>query len=264
MSARTLAAAADANLAVHFTWVQRQTAGMRALRGEDLVLTDGGRTCDTFNAICGARLSPDSAGARIADAIAWFGGRPFSWWVGPGDAPEDLGARLQAAGLEAAETELAMAVPLSRLRPVDVAPDGLRIRRVSTPEELADFARVTASHWTPPDPEVVHFYDAAAPILLARDCPLRLYVGYAGNEAVAGSELTVGGGVAGLFGISTLAPHRRRGYGSAMTARPLLDARDEGLEDGVLQASAYGAGVYSRIGFERFGEITEYKPAGRT
>ena len=45
-----------------------------------------------------------------------------------------------------------------------------------------------------------------------------------------------------------------------MTLRPLVDARAEGLDLAVLQASAAGAGVYRRIGFQEFGGITEYKP----
>ena len=48
--------------------------------------------------------------------------------------------------------------------------------------------------------------------------------------------------------------------GMALTLQPLLDARDGGLRTGVLQAAAAGVGVYTRIGFQRFGDITEYKP----
>ncbi len=260
MTPAELAAAADENLAAHFTWVQRRTAGMRARLREDLVLTECGMPCDTFSAVCRARLSPAAAPARIREAIAWFEGRPFSWWVGPADEPGDLGALLEAAGLAASETEVAMAAELSRLRPVDTEPDGLEIRRVATPERLADFARINAANWSPPDPYVIRFYELAAPALLSPGCPLRLYVGYRGGEAVAAAEMTVAGGVAGLYGISTLLAHRKHGYGSAMTARPLLQARDEGFETAVLQASADGAGVYARLGFERFGGITEYKP----
>lgn len=255
-----LAAAADENLAAHFTWVQARTPGMRALVGEDLVLTECGMPCDTFNAVCRARLAPAAAPSRIRGAIAWFGGRPFSWWVGPGDEPGDLGAMLSAEGLTAAESEVAMAADLSRLRPVDTAPGGLAIRRVRTPEELARYARINAANWDPPDRLLVRFYELATPVLLAPESPLRMYVGYAGGEAVATCELTVGGGVAGLYGISTLAAHRRRGYGSAMTAHPLLEARAEGMARAVLQASADGLGVYERIGFQKFGRITEYKP----
>jgi ribosomal protein S18 acetylase RimI-like enzyme len=257
-----LAAAADENLATHFTWVQRQTAGMRAAIASDLVLTECGMPCDTFNAVCRARLSSSAASMRIREAIAWFAGRPFSWWVGPADEPGDLGARLSAERLSPAESEVAMAADLSRLRAIDTSPGGLEIRRARAPGELADFARVNAANWDPPDRLLVRFYELAAPALLAPDSPLRMYVGYAGGEAVAASELTVGGGVAGLYGISTLAAHRHRGYGSAMTAYPLLEARGDGIATAVLQASAAGRAVYERIGFEKFGEITEYKPEG--
>ena len=255
-----LAAAADENLAAHFTWVQGQTRGMRASVGEDLVLTECGMPCDTFNAVCRSRLAPAEASARIREAIAWFAGRPFSWWVGPADTPGDLGARLSAEGLSAAESEVAMAADLSRLRPVETAPGGLAIRRVGTPGELAEYARINAANWAPPDRLLVRFYELAAPVLLARASPLRMYVGYADGEAVATCELTVAGGVAGLYGISTLAAHRHRGYGSVLTGHALLEARRDGISRAVLQASADGLGVYERIGFQKFGRITEYKP----
>jgi len=257
-----LAAAADENLAAHLTWVQARTPGMRALVREDLVLTECGMGCDTFNAVCRARLAAATAPARILEAIAWFAGRPFSWWVGPADEPGDLGARLSAAGLAPAESEIAMAADLSRLRTIETAPGGLAIRRARTPEDLTDFARVEAANWAPPDRLLVRFYELAAPVLLAPGCPLRPYVGYAGGEAVAASELTVAGEVAGLYGISTLAAHRHRGYASAMTAHPLLEARRDGVTTAVLQASAAGLPVYERIGFKGFGAITEYKPGG--
>lgn len=256
-----VAAAADENLAIHFTWVQRQTAGMRAILEDDLVRTECGMDCDTFNAVCRARFPPGAADRKIGKAIAWFSGRPFSWWVGPADVPWDLGRRLANAGLTASETELAMEARLSALRAAEAAPEGLEIRRVATRRGLLDYANVEAANWWPPDEAVVRFYELAAPLLLSLDSPIRLYVGYVGTEAVAASELTVGGGVAGLYGISTLAEHRRRGYGTALTLRPLLEARGEGLELAVLQASAAGAGVYRRLGFEEFGGITEYKPA---
>jgi len=77
----------------------------------------------------------------------------------------------------------------------------------------------------------------------------------------ATAELTVGGGVVGLYGISTLAAYRRRGYGSALTARPLQDAREAGQHIAILQAAPDGVGVYRRLGFQEFGRIREYKPS---
>jgi hypothetical protein len=236
---------------------------MRVIDEAGLTLVDSGLPCDTFNFVCGARLEPDAAPERARAAVAYFRdvGRPFSWWVGPADRPPDLGAILVAAGLAFAEGELAMAADLESLRVGDLAPSGLRVERVRTAEQLRDFAQVVAANWTPPDPEVTRFYALAAPLLLAPDAAIRPYVGYLEGVPVAASDLTVGGGVVGLYSVCTLAAYRRRGFGSALTLRPLLDARAEGHRVGILQASAAGAGVYARVGFAPFGEIAEYKPA---
>jgi ribosomal protein S18 acetylase RimI-like enzyme len=97
------------------------------------------------------------------------------------------------------------------------------------------------------------------PALLASDSPQWRYVGYLSGEPVATAELTASGGIAGLYNIATLESYRRHGIGTALTLRPLLDARAAGFHTGFLQAAAAGVGMYTRIGFERFGDITEYK-----
>jgi ribosomal protein S18 acetylase RimI-like enzyme len=258
-----LASAADENLAAHAGWVQSRTPGMRALNAPDLVLVDSGLPCDTFNLVCRARLAPESADERIRAAIGHFAAarRPYSWWLTPGNAPPDLGQRLLDAGLQRADSELAMAAELTSLPATADVPDGVQIRRVRGDAELRHFAAVISSSWSPPDPDVLRFYELAAPALLKEDAPLWLYVGYVDGAPVATAELTVGGGVAGLYNIITLEEYRRRGIGTAMTIRPLLDARDAGQRTAILQATDEGARVYRRLGFAAFGEITEYKPA---
>jgi ribosomal protein S18 acetylase RimI-like enzyme len=263
-----LAEAADENFVVHASTVQRRVQGMRVLEDDGLTLIDSGLPCDTFNFVCRARLEPGRAAARAREVCAVFTeeGRPFSWWVGPADRPRNLGDVLVSIGLERAETELAMAADLDALDDRVVLPEGLRIARVRSRPELEDFARVNAANWTPPDRDVLRFYALGAELLLSSNCPLWLYVGYLGDTAVATAELTLGGGVVGLYNIATLAEFRRRGFGSALTLRPLLDAGERGYGTAVLQASDDGAGIYERVGFRRFGGITEYKPPveGRT
>jgi predicted acetyltransferase len=96
--------------------------------------------------------------------------------------------------------------------------------------------------------------------VLRPDSPLRLYVGYLGARPVAAAEVCIAGGVAGVYSVCTLESERRRGFGTALTARPLLDARDEGVPMAILQASAQGQPVYRRLGFRPVGQYVEYKP----
>ena len=209
-----LAEAADANLVAHTSYVQRRTNGMRVIDEVDLVLVDSGLACDTFNFVCRARLDPDHALERAHQAVAHFARvrRPFSWWVGPADKPDNLGNLLIAAGLQRDETELAMAVDLDNLGVADLIATGLEIRRVQSADELRNFARLNAELWTPPDDNVMRFYELAAPVLLDPGSALRFYVGYFDATPVATAELTIGGGVVGLYSISTVESHRRRGF----------------------------------------------------
>ncbi|HEX6104202.1 MAG TPA: GNAT family N-acetyltransferase [Gemmatimonadales bacterium] len=251
---------ADGNLVTHMTWVQSRLPGGHVELGEDLVLSDSGLPCDSFNFVCRARMNLGAA-AAVARVVKYFisAGRPFSWWVGPADRPADLGRALLDAGFAAAESELAMTADLDRLGSADLAPGGLRIERATTPQRIRDFAVVNAANWSPPDAQVLRFYELAAPILASPEAPLRLYVGYLGGEGVATSELTVSEGAVGLYNISTVEAHRRKGIGSALTLRPLVDARAEGHRLAVLQASEDGQGVYARIGFRATGRYTEYQ-----
>lgn len=251
-----MAEAADANFVTHAAWAAERIRTMHVVEDAELVLVDCGLDCDTFNLICRARLPAAGAAQRVETAIRHFAGvdRPFSWWLGPADAPAHLSDLLLDAGLVRAESELAMAVTLTNLPAVTI-PTGLTIRRVHSDEELGAFALTITA-----DPEALRYYQLAAPVLLQPDAPQWFYLGYLDGQPVATAELTAGGGVAGLYNITTRAEYRSRGIGSAMTLQPLHDARTAGLELAVLQAADAGVSVYRRIGFAPFGRITEYKP----
>ena len=257
--------AAELNLVTHMTWVQVRLPGGRVDAGDELVLSDSGIPSDTFNFVCRARLGPQPAPA-IARARDYFAGvrRPFSWWVGPLDRPERLGQALLDAGFAAAESEVAMEADLPTLPPGEPAPEGLRIERATTAGRVHDYARVVAANWTPLDTNVLTYYRMASPILRQRRAPLRLYVGYLGDLPVATAELAVTEGAVGLYGIATLAAHRRKGYGTALTRHALLEARREGHTRAILQASADGQSVYARLGFRPTGGYTEYQLPGNS
>jgi len=262
-------AADEANKLTHLSWIQERTTGMQVFSDDELVVVDSGFATDTFNVVCRARLSGGMATERVRSVLRHFrsNGRPFAWWVGPADRPKDLGTVLLSNGFVAAGTEPGMAADLDgifSLATVDVSPGGLRIERARTEARVREFAETLAALADPPDPTVVRFYERASPALLGPESPLWLYVGNVGEEPVASAELTVGGGVVGLYNISTRSAHRGKGIGTAMTLQPLLDAREAGFETAVLQASEEGFPIYSRLGFEVTGSFTEYQPLDAT
>lgn len=256
-----IAHAADENFVVHATWSLRSLEAAFVHAAPDLVVADSGLPCDTYNFICRARLNSDTARERAAWAVRQFGGRPFSWWVGPADTPAELGDILCSGGLVSAESELAMAADLSLLPDIPRAAPGFEVRRVTTADALKQYAELSAANWTPPDLQVIRYFQLAAPALLSPDCPQRLYLGLLEGTPIATAEVTLSGEVAGVYSIATVEPYRRRGIGTMMTLAPLLEARRVGCRRAILQAAPDGVSIYRRLGFEAYGTITEYKPA---
>jgi ribosomal protein S18 acetylase RimI-like enzyme len=68
-------------------------------------------------------------------------------------------------------------------------------------------------------------------------------------------------GDAGIYNMGTLQHVRRRGLGTALTTRHLLDAVERGCSTATLQATPMAEGVYAAVGFRDLGRFLEYVPA---
>lgn len=211
------------------------------------------------NVVLGAHFAPAAADARIAHIVRRFreAGNAFVWWVSPYDEPEDLGARLSAAGLTLEGTAPAMAVDLADVPLDEPPPAGLEVVPVADASTLDEFLDVIAAdwlEWTDGQHTDVQRRTLAAwraqipPRLSAEPVPLR-WIGRVDGTVVATSRINIGAGVAGLYAISTLPAYRGRGFGRAMTIAALRAARRLDYRIAVLQSSDLGYGVYRRLGF---------------
>lgn len=163
-----------------------------------------------------------------------------------------LATILAARGFEV-ERWPAMAMQLADLPPLEL-PAGAEIRRVDADEAALRTAMTISMTTNGFPPESVDPMFVGAARLPERE-RLANFLLYADGEPVAASSLLVDAGVAGLFNVGTLAGHRRRGYGRAVSVAAMRAGRDAGLHVGVLQASPMGESVYRAIGFEIYGHL---------
>jgi GNAT superfamily N-acetyltransferase len=113
-------------------------------------------------------------------------------------------------------------------------------------------------------PGYVAYLEAAgvAPGLLASADPtaFHLLAHRDGGENVATGLAFDHGGDCGIYNMSTVESARRRGLGTALTARLVHDAAGRGCSTASLQATVMGERVYAGGGFRDLGRYFEYVP----
>jgi len=84
---------------------------------------------------------------------------------------------------------------------------------------------------------------------------MRNWIGRVSGRPVAAAMSYEADGAIGVFGDTTIASARRRGYGTAMTRAAVL--ADSGLPS-VLAPSPEGESLYKRLGFRPVGELRKW------
>lgn len=203
------------------------------------------------NAVCRARLANDHVDAKIDLALEPLRERklPALWWVGPSSRPSDLGKRLVAHGLTDLDDSPGMALDLNQVNRKVHWPENLSIRRVSDRDSLRDYVvamlhgfemEAVAGELMEQVITVAGFGDAA---------PWRSFLAYLDGKPVGTCSVLWGGGVAGLYNISTIAEVRGHGVGSAVTLAALDDSLAHGYRMAVLESSSEAVSMYTRLGF---------------
>lgn len=132
----------------------------------------------------------------------------------------------------------------------DEAPAELEIVRVATAQEVEELEAVSVRGFENEsatiEPGTFH------PPAILDDRRMVLWLGRVDGEPVGAAMSYRTDEAVGIFGVTTIASMRRRGYGTALTQAAML--LETGLPS-VLAPSPEGEGVYRRLGFEPVGEL---------
>jgi GNAT superfamily N-acetyltransferase len=90
-----------------------------------------------------------------------------------------------------------------------------------------------------------------------------LLVARRAGEDVATAMAFDHGGDCGVLSVSTLEGARRRGLGTALTARHVHDAAGRGCSTASVVSTAVAERVYAAVGFRDLGRFLEYVPSGQ-
>ena len=135
--------------------------------------------------------------------------------------------------------------------PDDAAPEELEVVRVSTPEEVEEFEAVSVRGFggegDAVPPGTIH-----PPTILA-DPAMAMFIGRVDGKPVAAAMGYATDDAVGVFGVTTVTPARRRGYGTAVTRAAMLT--ETGLPS-ILAPSKEAESMYLRLGFRRVGELS--------
>jgi hypothetical protein len=134
----------------------------------------------------------------------------------------------------------------------------LELVRVTTPSEVEEFEAVSVRGFGNED-DTVEPGTLHPPSILSDDA-MHMFLGRVDGRPVAAAMGYVLADAVGVFGVTTVASARGRGYGTAVTRAALL--AETGLP-AVLAPSKQAVNMYDRLGFRTVGELRIWASAGR-
>lgn len=210
-----------------------------------------------WNGVVWSDLDRTTADAAIAAQVRYFAGREFEWKLYSHDRPDDLGARLRAAGFAREPDEAVMVADIRDLAGAAEAPDGVRLHVITDPDELP---LLTAAHERAFGEVDQRLGDRMRVRLAQRPGAVRLVVALAGDVPVSGARLELNEGTefAGLWGGGTVPEWRGRGVYRALVAYRAGIAAGLGYRYLRVDASDQSRPILARLGFVEMATTVPY------
>ena len=203
-----------------------------------------GIAAPTLNCVFATR--PGALAQDIDDLLGLVANRglPYCLQLRPGADPE-LDAIARDRGMTPEDPIPLMVLELGVVALGETAANPTLVIRGLTSAESRLHASILASGFDAP---VELFELLMTPAVLSLPAA-RCYVGNVEQEPVTTAFGFTERDHVGIYNVATVPGHRGRGYGTAITARAVLDGFTSGASVAYLQSSVAGYRVYERLGF---------------
>lgn len=218
-----------------------------------------GKKVPAYQGVTNFNVPEEAWDEKIEEAISWFKdcSLPFMWMSTPDQKPE-LGEKLIKYGVQSTGPGAGMAIDTEKLPSTYTNPEGLEIRRAETPDDVDQYFDIWCKAYPMPKSLAETFCSATKTIDYTSGDRANFLVGYYNGEPVATSMIFLGGGVAGLWWVTTMPEARGKRIGTAMTVQPLILAKEKGYRMAILHSSDMGRPIYTKLGFQCPPQAGEY------
>ncbi|MBP7342908.1 MAG: GNAT family N-acetyltransferase [Smithellaceae bacterium] len=182
---------------------------------------------------------------------------PFWWWVFPGAQSPATNDLLRGEGLVPVESIPSMLADLNRLPEPEAAAS---VVRVENERQRLAWAEVAFAGFDFPSCARASFYRFVEALPLGSAAPQKLLMAFADSTPAATAILFQNGPAAGIYFVTTLAAHRKKGIGREITHAAMRTAGQAGARWITLQAAPEGLSVYRQAGFAKCGSVEVYSP----
>lgn len=175
--------------------------------------------------------------------------KPFWWWVYPCGQAITTKHVLQDAGFKQIQKMSCMALASTKPANLFSSSKYIKVRNVTNEKERLLWEKTCFAGFEMSQRTKKQFHSFVSNFDLSEKSPQKLFLAYDDNIPVTTSLLFINQNTAGIYYVSTIASHRRRGYCSALIQETLREALALGISNIVLQATPQGVSVYQKAGF---------------
>lgn len=252
LSKTDLIMAMEANYYAHASYIGRNSKNIEIIDNEYLLTISTGFVGRT-------RLgNNEEALQKVIDLLKkYYNFLDFSWYITPCTQPGCLMTLLDNSGFYCAGSEPGMVFTIKDTKIPHPTYPGLSLSLVDSLESLIQFDRLYAEIW---NKNMKSYFINAQHIILQKNCPLKLYVGYERGRPVGIYQLFFSGGIVGIYAVGTIPKVRQQGLATSFLSILLADILQAGHEIVALQSTPIAINMYHRLGFVTLCEFHEYKP----